>query len=404
MPAESYPRYSRRRSPSSRSGFASRSPTYPMIPHIPTALLSTPTGGNPSEKRVEPGFRAPSRRCDESAELLGDERGDPSTEAFGLLIRRRLGEDADDGLGAGGADEHAARSVELAVDPLDLLRQRGRKRPARAPRHVLRALRIPLHHRGRLGEPPPVQRAAEQQRRRETVARHVVAQADDVARLLAAEDAALAVERLEDVAVADVGRDHADAALLHEPMEAEVRHRRDGDEIDSELEREHRDDLIAVDRRAVLVDGCSELLECARRDVRICAVRAVDRDAEPAQIGAEALEHVLEVAVDRDADTVDLTAAGRGRVEQPLDLLLDGIAQLMTVAVEELDAVVLRRVVRGRDDDAEIEPKEGDGRRRHDTREHRGAACRRDAARERLLELATRRARVAADEDAAASR
>src|SRR5581483_9871127 len=255
MPAESYPRYSRRRSPSSRSGFASRSPTYPMIPHIPTALLSTPTGGNPSEKRVEPGFRAPSRRCDESAELLGDERGDPSTEAFGLLIRRRLGEHADDGLGAGGADEHTARSVELAVDPLDLLRQRRRKRPPRAPRHVLRALRIPLHHRGRLGEPPPVQRAAEQQRRRETVARHVVAQADDVARLLAAEDAALAVERLEDVAVADVGRDHADAALLHEPMEAEVRHRRDGDEIDSELEREHRDDLIAVDRRAVLVDG-----------------------------------------------------------------------------------------------------------------------------------------------------
>ena len=162
-----------------------------------------------------------------------------------------------------------------------------------------------------------------------------------------------------------------DAALLHQPVEAEVRHRRHRDEIDAEVQREDRDDLVAVDDRAVLVDGehavavtverdteieaaasrralqrsevgraaadvdvravrlvadrldlRAELGERARRDVRVRAVRAVDGDAQAAEVRAEALEHVLEVAVDGDADVIDLTAAGRGRVEQRLDLLL----------------------------------------------------------------------------------
>ena len=33
-PAESYPRYSRRRSPSSSTGTAGRAPIYPMMPHM----------------------------------------------------------------------------------------------------------------------------------------------------------------------------------------------------------------------------------------------------------------------------------------------------------------------------------------------------------------------------------
>ena len=114
----------------------------------------------------------------------------------------------------------------------------------------------------------------------------------------------------------------------------------------------------------------------------------------------EALEHVLEIAVDGDADVVDLAAAGCGRVEQRLDLFF-GVGELAPVAVEELDAVVLRRVVRRRDDDAEVEPEQRDRRRRHDACQH-GAAGRCDTARERLLELLARGARVAADEDAAA--
>ena len=83
----------------------------------------------------------------------------------------------------------------------------------------------------------------------------MVAQTDDVARLLAAEDPALAAERLEHVAVADVGGDHADAVVRHQPVEAEVRHLRHRDQVDAEVEREDGHDLVAVDRIPVRVDG-----------------------------------------------------------------------------------------------------------------------------------------------------
>ena len=69
-------------------------------------------------------------------------------------------------------------------------------------------------------------------------------------------------------------------------------------------------------------------------------------------------------------------------------------------AVEELHAVVLGRVVRGGDDDAEVERGERDRRRRQHAAEHRGPAGRDDAARERRLELDPGAARVAPDEDA----
>ena len=178
--------------------------------------------------------------------------------------------------------------------------------------------------------------------------------------LLAAEEQPLAPKRLEDVPVADVGDDDANAPLLHQPVEAEVRHRRDRDALDPEVEREDREGLIAVDRRSPLVDGehpvavavegdpevdwpladelgqrakvgrpaadvdvrpvrgvpdrghlGPELLERLRREARVGAVRTVDGDAETAQIGAEAVEHVVEVAVGGDLHTVDLAAAAR---------------------------------------------------------------------------------------------
>ena len=74
-------------------------------------------------------------------------------------------------------------------------------------------------------------------------------------RLLTAEHGALGAHRGEHVAVADVGREHADTPLGHQAMEAEVRHLRHGDRLDTEGEREHGQDLIAVERRARLVDG-----------------------------------------------------------------------------------------------------------------------------------------------------
>ena len=90
-------------------------------------------------------------------------------------------------------------------------------------------------------------------------------------------------------------------------------------------------------------------------------------------------------------------------VEQRLDLLLGGVGQLAAVLVEELDAVVLRRVVRCRDDDAEVEREQRHRWRRQYPGEHGVAARGDDAARERLLELGAGAARVAADEDATAA-
>ena len=220
----------------------------------------------------------------------------------------------------------------------------------------------------------------------------------------------------------------------------------------SRCKREDRDDLIAVDSGAVLVDRehavtvavecdaevelppvtqvlqrCkvgrtaadvdvravglvadrlhlrAELLERAWRDVRIRAVRAIDCDAQAAQIGAEALEDVLEITVDGDADVIDLSSTRSGCIEQRLDLLLRDVAQLAAAAVEELDAVVLRRVVRGRDDDAEVEAEQRHRRCRDDSRKHRGTARRCNATRECLLELLAGGPRVAPDEDPAAA-
>ena len=76
-----------------------------------------------------------------------------------------------------------------------------------------------------------------------------------MARLLAAEEAALARERLEDVAVADRRRDHLDAVFRHERVEPEIRHDRHGDDVDAEVECEHGNDLVSVDGLAALVDG-----------------------------------------------------------------------------------------------------------------------------------------------------
>ena len=96
---------------------------------------------------------------------------------------------------------------------------------------------------------------AEQERGGEPVSRDVVAEADHVAGLLAAEHAVLTAERLEHVAVSDLGRDDSDPAFLHQPVEAEVRHHGHRDEIDPEVEREHGQDLVAVDLVPVSVHG-----------------------------------------------------------------------------------------------------------------------------------------------------
>ena len=238
--------------------------------------------------------------------------------------------------------------------------------------------------------------------------------------------------------------------LDHQPVEAEVRHHGDGHELDAERERQDREDLVAVERLAALVDGehavavpvegdaemapgfdhlvaqsnevggaaadvdvapvrcdadCvhlgTQVRERPRSEARERAVRAIDADSQTREIGAEALHDVVEVALACIVHALGGAAAADRSVEERLDLLLLGVGELSPVGLEELDAVVLGRVVRRGDDGPQVLGEKGDRRSRQDSTENRGSACRGDSARERGLELRPRPARVAPHEDAA---
>src|SRR5215217_5041757 len=135
-----------------------------------------------------------------SAERSSNERSDASTGLVcgpGVL---GLGEDADQGLCPGPADQDSALVAQLAVHGVDLREQARRKLP-HGNTDVLLGLVEARHLARRLRERAAADRRAQQQCRGEAVSRDVVAQADDVARLLAAELAALPPKRLEDVPV-----------------------------------------------------------------------------------------------------------------------------------------------------------------------------------------------------------
>ena len=74
------------------------------------------------------------------------------------------------------------------------------------------------------------------------------------------------------------------------------------------------------------------------------------------------LFHVVDVASDRVVGVLDRPPAGAARLEQRLDLELVGVGQLVPPAVEDLDAVVLGRVVRGGDHQPEVLREQGDRR------------------------------------------
>ena len=107
------------------------------------------------------------------------------------------------------------------------------------------------------------------------------------------------------------------------------------------------------------------------------AVGAVEGDGDPAQIEREAAAQELDVlglglvVVD---ELADLRAARTGRtirsVEPLLDLGLPRVGELGAFGREELDAVVLERIVRGAEHDASVSlqpPREQrDPRRRQD--------------------------------------
>ena len=95
---------------------------------------------------------------------------------------------------------------------------------------------------------------------------------------------------------------------------------------------------------------------------------------------------------------------GPGCVEERLDLELVGIGELASRAVEDLDAVVLGRVVRGGDDEPEVLRQQRDGRRRQDAGKHCGPTRLDDPTHDGGLERRARATRVAPDEDAPPAR
>ena len=157
---------------------------------------------------------------------------------------------------------------------------------------------------------------------------------------------------------------------------------------------------------AIAVTSAPSRSNALGRDAAVGAVRAVDGDPEPAEIGAEAVEHVVEIALDRAVEPLDRASVRRsaGLVDSASISLLLGVGELAALAVEELDAVVLGRVVRRGDDRAEILREERDGRCRQHAAEHGDAAGGDDAARRAPPRAPARAARVAPDEHAPAAR
>ncbi len=142
-----------------------------------------------------------------------------------------------------------------------------------------------------------------------------------------------------------------------------------------------------------------ELLEDARREAGVRAVRAVDAEPKSRQVGAEAFDHVSEIALRRVLEPLDRASVVGRRVQQRLDGLLVLVRELAPVSVEELHAVVLRRVVGRRDDGAQVFREQGHCRRGQHSGEDGGATGGDDAARERGLELGPGPTGIPSDED-----
>ena len=173
-----------------------------------------------------------------------------------------------------------------------------------------------------------------------------------------------------------------------------------------------------VDVRAVWlgVDGehlGAQLLEGSRRRRARRAVRAVERHLEPREVDAlrtDRVDGVLDVALrsvlehDRRLGRGNLLAAHL--LDNRLQLVFERVGQLVAVRVEELDAVVLGRIVACRDDDAAVDVglarEQGNCRRRDDSRDHGLAAFGADARHERVFEHRAGHAAVASDQHAGA--
>ena len=162
----------------------------------------------------------------------------------------------------------------------------------------------------------------------------------------------------------------------------------DGDDLGAEFPQRFWRHLVAGAIGAIDDDAQARQRHGARQralgEFDVAVVHAVDA------LGAA--ERIL--VGQRDLDVL---------VEQRLDARLDLVGQLVAVRSEQLDAVVVVRIVRGRDHDAEIgaqRPRQHrHGRRRDRSEQEHIHAGRAEAGHQRVLEHVARQPRILADHD-----
>ena len=166
-------------------------------------------------------------------------------------------------------------------------------------------------------------------------------------------------------------------------------------------------DVAPVGLRGDDVDGRPESPERLRRRLVGRAVGAVQRHPAPREVQpGEALLERAQVVLKRPVQPAHAADARRGDGRLPhsrLDVCLVGVGQLEAVGAEDLDAVVVVRVVRRRDDGGQVEPVPLDQQRRRRRGQHAGqeglATGRRDARREGRFQHLAGLARVPEHQD-----
>src|SRR5262245_23607296 len=274
-----------------RSGFAALGPTYPIIPHTwrpPRRWTATPS------KTTEARHRRASCVEGRLTELPAYESRNRTTEAPGLKLILGLRQHPHQRFSSARPDEDSCLSVESRVESGDLI-EKGLRQLLVTDGDVLLDLCEPGHHRGRLRERTTLQGPAEEQRRRQPVTGDMSVEVDDVTGLLATEYGGLAAQGLQDVPVPNVRGYHANPMLLHQPVDAEVRHDRDDDDVDFQVERKDGEDLVAVDRSPFGIDG------------QHAVAVAVEGHAEVVRAGVALQEREIGgAAADVDVETVGL--------------------------------------------------------------------------------------------------
>ena len=332
--------------------------------------------------------------------------------------------------------------------------------------HVQQHLREGRQVRREIGQGAAGERDGPQnvQRGAQTVAREQVVGEDDVARLLAAERQVPLQHLLHHVLVADRGAHQVDAERLQRQLEPDVAHDGRDDRVAAkpplalQLMAAHQQDRIAVDDLAAMIDEDRAIAVAVEGNAHRAAARhhqlrqlfrmgrsaaevdvaAVGPIAHDDGLEAEAVEQLRPHrgrravgAVEHDREALDLGGLGKDDAEvievgvdqvrarhrarlagvrapggvghDRLDFALHLLGELLTLAGEHLDAVVLVWVVRSGNDHADVvcpgAGQEGHRRRRHDP----GAGHRRAFAarpvRELRLDPRAGLAGVAADEE-----